>query len=107
MGHSDENLSVEASKAKNIKRIWTVAGFLAAVTLLEFIIAFTLPANIFRVSLFIGLTIVKAFYIVADFMHLRHEVKTLIWSILLPTIFIFWLILALLMEGNFIYGYTR
>lgn len=107
MGHSTENLTAEELKAQNIKRIWQVAGLLAVVTGIEFLIAFTMPANILRVSIFIGLTIVKAFYIVADFMHLRHEVKTLIWSILIPLIFIVWLIIALLMEGSFIYGYSH
>jgi len=42
---------------------------------------------------------VKAAYIVGEFMHLRHEAKMLIWSILIPMIFIVWLLIALVYEG--------
>jgi cytochrome c oxidase subunit IV len=43
---------------------------------------------------------VKAFYIVGEFMHLKGEVKTLIWAIVVPLAFIVWLIAALLVEGD-------
>ena len=67
-------------------------------------IAFTLHAGLLKVSIFIGLTIVKAFYIVGEFMHLKHEVKSLIWSILLPCIFVVWLLIALIWEGGSIFS---
>jgi cytochrome c oxidase subunit 4 len=45
--------------------------------------------------------VVKAFYIVSEFMHLGHEVKGLIYSVILPMIFIVWLIVALVnLEGG-------
>jgi cytochrome c oxidase subunit IV len=40
---------------------------------------------------------------VAEFMHLKGEVKTLIWSIMIPLVFVVWLIVALLVEGGAIY----
>jgi cytochrome c oxidase subunit IV len=46
------------------------------------------------------MTIIKAFYIVGEFMHLRHEVKMLIWSILLPMMFVVWLLITLIYEGG-------
>ncbi|MFM8348343.1 MAG: cytochrome C oxidase subunit IV family protein [Bacteroidota bacterium] len=61
---------------------------MAIVTAIEFILAFTLEAGHFKTSLFIILTIVKAGYIVGEFMHLRHEVKVLFWSILIPMAFV-------------------
>ncbi len=85
-----------------VATIWRTFWILLAVTAFEFLIAFTLDAQAYkwtRISIFVGLTIVKAFYIVGEFMHLRHEVKTLIWSVLIPTLFVVWLIIALLMEG--------
>jgi cytochrome c oxidase subunit IV len=102
MAHS-EHLSPEEAHKANVRRILVVTGILAAVTTVEFIIAFTLPAGMARNSIFIILTVFKAFYIVADFMHLRHEVKTLIWAVLLPTAFVVWLIIALLVEGGSIF----
>ncbi|WP_234736390.1 cytochrome C oxidase subunit IV family protein [Tellurirhabdus bombi] len=85
------------------KGIWRTFYILSAITALEFLIAFTIPAGTLKIAIFIGLTIVKAFYIVGEFMHLKHEVKTLIWSVLLPCIFVVWLLLALLMEGGSIF----
>ena len=90
---------IPADKAK-IAKIWKTAGILAAVTAVEFLIAFTVANGLFRISVFIGLTIVKAFYIVAEFMHLKHEVKVLIWSILIPMLFVVWLLVALIYEGG-------
>ncbi|WP_026998391.1 cytochrome C oxidase subunit IV family protein [Eisenibacter elegans] len=81
------------------KIIWRTFWILLGLTALEFLIAFTVPANTFRVGVFVLLTIAKAFYIVAEFMHLRHEVKFLIWTIVLPMLFIAWLLIALLTEG--------
>jgi cytochrome c oxidase subunit IV len=102
MAHS-EHLTPEQQKAK-IMGIWKVAGYLAIITAIEFALAFTVTRGMLLNSIFIALTIVKAFYIVAEFMHLRHEVKVLIWSILLPMIFVVWLIIALLVEGDAIFG---
>ena len=62
-----------------------------------------MPAGHLRVAIFVGMTLVKAFYIVAEFMHLKHEVKSLIWAIMLPIIFIIWLLLALMYEGGSIF----
>lgn len=85
------------------KQIWKVFIILSVLTAFEFLIAFTLAHGSLKIFIFVVMTIVKAFYIVGEFMHLRHEVKTLIWVILIPTILVAWLILALLLEGGFIF----
>ena len=83
-----------------IRKIWMTALFLAVITGIEFMFAFIMDAGTLRTSIFVGLTLVKAFYIVSEFMHLKYEMKVLIWSILVPTIFIVWLLIALLIEGE-------
>lgn len=83
-----------------VNKLLRVAAILGVVTGIEFIIAFTMETSPLRTSLFVGLTLVKAYYIVSEFMHLGHEVKVLIWSILIPMLFVIWLIIALLVEGN-------
>ena len=94
---------VPANKA-TIKKIWMVALVLAAVTTVEYIIAFTVPAagvsKYVRIVLFILLTIVKAYYIMKEFMHLGHEKKSLQNAIIFPLAFLVWLILALLIESD-------
>jgi len=90
-----------ADKSK-INRLWKIAGILLVITIIEFIFAFSLPDHWkwMKISIFIGLTFVKAFYIVSEFMHLKHEKKILIWSIVLPMILVVWLVIALIYEGG-------
>jgi cytochrome c oxidase subunit IV len=99
---SEENKTIVVAPPdkQKIKKIWMTALFLGVVTAIEFVFAFTMAAGTLRTSIFVGLTLVKAFYIVSEFMHLKYEVKVLIWSIMIPTIFIVWLLLALLIEGE-------
>jgi cytochrome c oxidase subunit IV len=89
-----------SNSTPQVKRLLQVFWILLGVTALEFLIAFTMNPGALKIAIFIGLTIVKAFYIVGEFMHLRHEVKSLIWSILLPMIFVVWLIVALIVESG-------
>ena len=101
--HHDEprQVTVIPPDKEKIKKLWKVAGILALITAIEFGVAFLVPHEFknTRVWLFIAMTIVKAAYIVGEFMHLRHEAKVLIWSILIPMIFVVWLLIALVYEG--------
>ncbi|MEP2770666.1 MAG: cytochrome C oxidase subunit IV family protein [Fulvivirga sp.] len=103
--HSEETNQVQVQPVdkEKVKKIWKVAGILALVTAIEFVFAFTMAAGVPRTSIFIALTIVKAFYIVGEFMHLKHEVKVLIWSILIPMIFVVWMLIAFIYEGGSLY----
>ncbi len=93
--------AIPADKSK-IMKLWKIAGVLLVVTIIEFIFAFSMPESWkwMKISIFVGLTFVKAFYIVSEFMHLKHEAKVLIWSIILPMIFVVWFIIALIYEGG-------
>jgi cytochrome c oxidase subunit IV len=104
MAHNP-NLSPEEAHKANVRHILTVTAILAGITLVEFALAFMMAPGMARNMLFIIMTLVKAFYIVAEFMHLRTEVKTLIYAIILPLAFVVWLIVALLAEGSFIIDY--
>ncbi len=91
---------VNKAKVRNIVRVAIILGI---VTVIEFIVAFNMAAGPLRVSIFVLMTIVKAFYIVSEFMHLKYEQKVLIWSIMVPTMFVIWLIIALIYEGGAIF----
>lgn len=98
--HSEEpQITILPPDKEKIRKLWRVAGIMAIVTAVEFVLAFTLTAGHFKTSLFIILTIVKAGYIVGEFMHLRHEVKVLFWSILVPMAFVVWFLVAMIYEG--------
>jgi hypothetical protein len=46
------------------------------------------------------LMLAKAYYIVGYFMHLKHEVRNLIMTIVVPLCLFIWFITAFLYEGN-------
>ena len=97
MAHGSEE------KSLNQKVLYPLL-MLAGVTAVEFIVALMIPESLMpkpiKVWLYIVLTIVKAFYIVAFFMHLKFERAGLIYAIVVPTAFIVALIAALLYEGS-------
>ncbi|AMQ57807.1 cytochrome C oxidase subunit IV family protein [Algoriphagus sanaruensis] len=96
-------LQVEPRNEEKIKKIWKTAGILLAITVAEFIMAFTMDRGILLYALFIILTIWKAKYIMMEFMHLGDEVKPLFYSIIVPLIFLVWLVIALIKEGSDIF----
>lgn len=95
-------IEVKPANKSEINNLWKIAGILLVITIIEFAFAFSMPDDwkVMKISIFVGLTFVKAFYIVSEFMHLKHETKTLIWSIVLPMILVVWLVIALIYEGG-------
>jgi cytochrome c oxidase subunit IV len=76
---------------KHIRKvIWKVFWIMLGVTLVELLVGFKAESwglgKVFLQFFFIGLTIVKAAYIVLSFMHLGDEVKALKWTLLGPFI---------------------
>lgn len=100
MDHSEEtHVTVLPPDKAKIKKLWTVAGILGVITAFEFLIAFTMHHGPLKTTIFVAMTIVKAGYIVGEFMHLRYETKVLFWSILIPILFITWMLVAFVYEG--------
>jgi cytochrome c oxidase subunit IV len=92
--------------------LWNVFWIMLAVTIVELIIGFKASQwgllNEDRTSsvslkfIFIGLTIVKAWFIVYKFMHLGHERKFFKYSVIAPyTIFIIYLVFIIVGEANY------
>jgi cytochrome c oxidase subunit IV len=105
MSHShdtDHNATPGTIAPANTKAIWRTFVILLVATALEFIVAGFVPheMKLTRIFIFVIMTIFKSFYIVGEFMHLKHEVKTLIWMVLVPTGFVVWLLIALVYEGG-------
>ena len=96
-------LVVEKRDEQKIKKIWKTAFILLAITVVEFIMAFTIDRGLILYYLFIALTIWKAKYIMMEFMHLGDEAKPLFYSIIVPLIFLVWLVIALVKEGSDIF----
>ncbi|MFN8415282.1 MAG: cytochrome C oxidase subunit IV family protein [Cytophagaceae bacterium] len=101
--HGHASVEVKPRDPQKVKQILKVTMFLAIATAIEFVLAFTVPRGYLLTSIFVLLTFYKSFYIVGEFMHLAHEVKLLIWAVVSPILFIMWLILAMLIEGHYVW----
>lgn len=82
--------------------IWRTFWILLVITIFEVGIAFTSIPHEILILIFIVLTIVKAYFIVAFFMHLKHERASLKYSIILPFVLILYLIVMAIAEGNYL-----
>ena len=116
MGNNTHKLEIFRGFLKfkaNQTKIWGVLIFLSIVTIIEVALGILKPEvlieNYFlRMKLinwiFIILTIVKAYYIMWDFMHLRDEVRGLQFSVVVTLMFLIaYLAFILLVEGNYIF----
>ena len=116
MGNNTHKLEIFRGSLKfksNQTKIWGVLIFLSIVTIIEVALGILKPEvlieNYFlRMKLinwiFIILTIVKAYYIMWDFMHLRDEVRGLQFSVVVTLMFLIaYLAFILLVEGNYIF----
>lgn len=102
MSHHDDIKSPESKK--QLKRITKILILLSIITVIEvgfgLMFSYTMPRGILN-TIFLVLTLLKAGYIVAVFMHLGDEVKSFIWIVLVPLVLFVWFIIAFLADGSF------
>lgn len=89
----------------NSKIIWRTLGILSLITVAELIVGMFIAPKYHNLKLMFGVfylicTLAKAFYIVAEFMHLRHEVKNMVMTIVFPLLIFVWFIIAFLWDGD-------
>ena len=83
-----------------------VTIILSVLTIIELLLGFwmiDITSEALRLAIkgaIIILMMAKAFYIVAYFMHLKHELKNLIMTIVVPLGLFIWFIIAFLYDGN-------
>lgn len=96
----------------NTQKIWAVLIFLTIVTAIEVILGIYKPESLMGNFLgmkllnwiFIILTIVKAYYITWDFMHMRDETPALKRMVVWTAVFLIcYLIFILLQEGGYVF----
>lgn len=100
--HSDIN---SPESKKQVGRIWKVFWLLLGITILEVLVGMFgyqmgVPRGVAN-TFFLLLTLLKASYIVAIFMHLGDEVKGFIVAVLIPLVLFIWFIIAFLADGHF------
>ena len=96
----------------NTSKIWGVLLFLSIVTCIEVVLGIVKPEILMGKIIgmkainwiFIILTIVKAYYITWDFMHMRDETKGLRRAVVWTAIFLIcYLVFILLTEGGYVF----
>ena len=96
----------------NVQKIWGVLIFLSIVTAIEVALGIVKPEILMNYFLsmklinwiFVILTLVKAYYITWDFMHMRDEKFGLQVSVVITLIFLIaYAAFIFLVEGNYIY----
>ena len=96
----------------NEQKIWGVLIFLSIVTIIEVALGIIKPdflsAYFMRMKLlnwiFVILTLVKAYYITWDFMHMRDEKSSLKNSIVLPLVILIpYLVFILFLDADYIF----
>ncbi len=97
----------------NVSKIWGVLIFLTIITTVEVALGIIKPELLTKSTflgmrtlnwVFIVLTLVKAYYIAWDFMHLRYEKsslrRTIVWT---PIFLVSYLIFILLFEADYVH----
>lgn len=108
---SSPEISFHPEHVESTKPIWRTFWILSALTIIELTIGLVIynihkgeNPNAALVLAFKGmvciLTLAKAYYIVAVFMHLGSEVRNLIMTIVVPLCLFVWFIAAFLWDGN-------
>ena len=113
-GHKLEIFRGLVKFKSNTQKIWGVLVFLTIITAVEVVLGIIKPealtdTHVLGMKLlnwiFIILTLVKAYYIAWDFMHLRDEKSALrraiVWT---PIFLVLYLVFILLVEADYIYN---
>lgn len=103
MAHLDD-----ASYHSSVRAVWQATAIMGIVTVFEVAFALShfyffhdsMPKIYLQIVMIIA-TLVKAFFIVAEFMHLKYEKRAMIMSLGIPLIFLVWALIALSVEGNY------
>ena len=114
---ADHNHKLEIFRGRlkfksNVQKIWGVLIFLSIVTVIEVALGISKPKILLNYFLgiklinwlFIIMTLIKAYYITWDFMHVRDEKAFLKNTIVVPFLILTpFLLFILLIEGSYIF----
>lgn len=105
MGHE---FSIEQYNSQ-VSAVWRSTLWLSIITVVEVTLALIWMYRLYpdgggpRLllnAIFIVMSLLKAYFIVGEFMHIRYETRALTLTILVPTLFLVWFLIAFLWEGS-------
>jgi len=104
---SEHNMD-DATYKSQVNAVWRATGILSIITLVEVALALWwiwvydpmgTHGKFLLNLIFVLASLGKAYFIVAEFMHVKYETRALTLTILGPLLFIIWFIIAFLWEG--------
>jgi len=101
--HHHTDVNSEESRGQ-VKKIWKVFWILLVVTITEVILGMFFSHEMPKALVaffFLSLTLLKASYIVAVFMHLGDGVRSFLITVMIPLTLFIWFIIAFLSDGGF------
>ncbi|MBK7007990.1 MAG: cytochrome C oxidase subunit IV family protein [Saprospiraceae bacterium] len=100
MGHSYTESKQIATKTILVLGVITIAEVIFALTGKGYIInGFHMPHWLIG-GVMIIMSVVKAYLIIYEFMHMKYEVPALVKTVLIPTLLLVWAIIAFTFEGS-------
>ena len=99
MAHDYETSKKVATKIISILAVITIAEVLFALAGKGYIVEGWHVPTVIMAGVMILFSVVKAYLIVYEFMHMKYEVPGLVKSVLLPMFLLVWAIIAFLYEG--------
>ena len=100
MGHSYEESKKVANKVILILAVITICEVLFALLGKGYLIDGVHINGHIIALVMIVMSIVKAYLIVYEFMHMKYEVPGLVKTVLMPTLLLTWAVFAFFWEGN-------
>ncbi|MEP6513989.1 MAG: cytochrome C oxidase subunit IV family protein [Parafilimonas sp.] len=106
MEHTIASLEHEHHVGGGKKEIMKVTLILSVLTLVELGLGYSMIGMAdgllkhFIKGVICILMLAKAFYIVGYFMHLKHEVRNLVMTVIVPLFLFVWFIVSFLADGN-------
>lgn len=90
-----------------ISEVWKTIWILSFVTVAEVGLALAYdafvgdngPRWLINIAMAVA-SVIKVYFIMGTFMHLKHEKKWFILTVFLPFLFLIWAIIAFVMDGN-------
>ncbi len=108
MGHLSD-----AEYKSQVRAVWLATAWLSIITIIEVVIALywlyyidpegSMNGSMGRYALngfFVIASLLKAYFIVGEFMHVKYETRALAITILAPTMFLIWFVISFLWEGG-------
>jgi cytochrome c oxidase subunit 4 len=99
---SENHLTEEQYKSQ-VSAVWRATLYLAIITVVEVAIALTFGGKwpkLLLNSLFVIMSIWKAYFIIGEFMHIKYEKRAFALSLGLPLSFLVWAIIAFVWDGS-------